>query len=155
MSGKTKIRGGGPPQSRGFLRDKPYVGKFITFRIGRQGFIMDAARIRGLLPIHELDRLRRPQGWIVAIASVSGQDFPVVDLAAKLGLGTGDRGCIPCIVAVQNVRGRLIGFIADRVTNVIALNNPDLSTGTVRVQGRARRVLDPDAVLDEDFELSL
>ena len=114
---------------------------------------MDAMRIRGLLPLHDMQLLDQPQQWIVGIAAIRGRDFPVVDLCEKLGVRHSSHGRTPCIVAVEVAGARLIGFIADRVSEVITLRNPDLSSGTLRIAGRTRRIFDPDKILSEEVAL--
>ena len=131
------------------------MGQYITFRVARQDFAMDATRIRGLLPLHDMLLLDEPQQWIVGIAAIRGRDFPVVDLRGKLGIRHGSHGRHPCVIAVEVAGPRLIGFIADRVSEVISLRNPDLSSGTLRIAGRTRRILDPDKILTEQVALSL
>ncbi len=129
--------------------------QFITFRVARHDFAMDATRVRGLLPLHDLVSLDRPQEWIVGIAAIRGRDFPVVDLRGKLGIPNGSHGRTPCVVVVEVAGSRLVGFIADRVSEVIQLRKPDLSHGRLRISGRTRRIFDPDKILSEDVAFSL
>ena len=135
--------------------DKRNVGQYITFRVARQDFAMDATKIRGLLPMHDMVAIDRPQRWITGIASIRGRDFLVVDLPGKLGIADGSHGRQPCIVVVEVAGPRLVGFIADRVSEVLTLRKPDLSIGTLRIAGRTRRILDPDRILTEEAALSL
>lgn len=116
---------------------------------------MDATRIRGLLPVEDMIALDQPQQWIIGIAAIRGHDFPVVDLRGKLGIPRGSGGRSPCVVAVEVTGPRLIGFIADRVSEVLTLRNVDRSSPTLRITGRTRRVLDPDQILTDDVALSL
>ena len=116
---------------------------------------MDATRVRGLLPLHDMAMLDEPQQWIIGIAAIRGHDFPVVDLGGKLGIRRGSQGRHPCVVAVEIAGPRLVGFIADRVSDVISIRNPDLSAATMRIAGRTRRVLNPDQILTEEVALSL
>jgi len=111
---------------------------------------MEAAHVRGLIPLHEMLRLDHPRGWIVGIAALRGRDFPVIDLPGKLGLAHGSHGRQPCVVVVEAPGPRLVGFIADRVSRVVPLRDPDLSRGTLRIAGRTRRLLDPGQILDEE-----
>ncbi len=114
---------------------------------------MDATVIRGLLPVHDIVMLDEPQQWIVGIAAIRGRDFPVVDLRGKLGIAHGSHGRQPCVVVVEIAGPRLVGFIADRVSEVMEIRKPDLSNGTLRIAGRTRRVLDPQKILTEEAVL--
>jgi purine-binding chemotaxis protein CheW len=130
--------------------DERNVAQFITFRVARQDFAIDATRIRGLLPLHEMTLLERPNEWVCGITSIRGHDFPVVDLRGKLGILPGSHGRLPCVMVVEAAGARLIGFIADRVSEVIDLRECDFQDGHVRVGGRTRRLLDPDQILSEE-----
>lgn len=110
---------------------------------------MDATRLRGLLPVQEMMPVEPKCGCICGVASIRGHDFPVVDLRGKLGIARGAPGRQPCVIAVEGRGARLIGFVADRLSEVIHLRDRDLGDGPVRVGGRARRVLDPEEILSE------
>jgi chemotaxis signal transduction protein len=129
------------------------AGKYLTFRVARQDFAMRADCVRGILPMHEMISLEAPHEWIRGFAAVGGRDFPVVDLSSKLDIAPGSHGREPFIVAVE-VGGRLAGFVADRVTEVVDLRVRDFRGGIARAQGRPRRVLDPDQIMSEkDWEM--
>jgi chemotaxis signal transduction protein len=125
------------------------AGKYLTFRIARQDFAMLADCVRGILPMHEMISLETPHEWICGFAAVGGHDFPVVDLRAKLGIAHGSHGREPFIIVVETA-GRLVGFVADRVTELVDLRTRDFRGGTARTQGRPRRILDPDRIMKEE-----
>ena len=128
------------------------MGKYLTFRVARQDFAMDAARVRGILPIQELVAPETLHSWLRGFAALGGRDFPVVDLRSKLGLAHASGGRQPCIVVVEVIAAngrRLAGFIADRVSDVVQLRERDVRNGMTRARGRPRRVLDPDQILTE------
>lgn len=122
------------------------AGKYLTFRVARQDLVMSADCVRGILPVHELVALETPHQWVCGFASVGGRDFPVIDLKAKLGIARGSLGREPFIVAFET-RGRLLGFIADRVSDLLDLRPRDFRNGALRTHGRPRRVLDPDRIM--------
>lgn len=121
-------------------------GKYLTFRVARQDFAMNADSVRGILPLHEMVALETPHPWICGFTAVGGRDLPVLDLRAKLGIAHGSHGREPFIVVVET-EGRLAGFIADRVSEVLDLRARDFRNGAVRGHGRPRRVLDPDQIM--------
>jgi len=127
------------------------AGKYLTFRVARQGFAMSADGVRGILPVTEMVALERPHLWICGFATVGGRDFPVLDLRAKLGISRGPRGREPFIIVVE-AGDRLAGFIADRVSEVLELRPRDFRKGAVRGYGRPRKVLDPEwMITPEDW----
>ncbi len=92
--------------------------------------------------------------WWIGEAKTGGQSFPVVDLAAKLGLPKAKPeapdGRDPYILAIDISGGDgspiLCGFVADRVTELIKVRARDFRQGRIRI-GRPRRVLYPEQVL--------
>jgi chemotaxis signal transduction protein len=123
---------------------------YLTFRVARQDFIMESARVRALIPRHRLTLLDAPHGWLTGFATVSGRDLPVVDLRTKLGLAPGSLGRQPIIVVADAGQGRLVGFVADCVSELVTLREREIKKGIVRINGRARRLLDPWTILTED-----
>src|ERR1700687_1823149 len=111
---------------------------------------MDATRVRGILPIHQLVSRETAPASLCGVAMMGGCDFPVVDLRSKLGLTTAPGGRTPCIVVVEVTAtggARLVGFVADRVSAVVQLRERDFRNGVARTKGRPRRLLDPDQIL--------
>ncbi len=146
-----------PVETR-FAPSENLAGEYILFRVGRTDFAMDAARVRGILPAQELKPFDGRHSWLCGFATMRGGEFPIVDLRRKLDLAPGSHGRFPCIVVVEVAASggiRLIGFVADRVSRVVALRGRDFRNGIVRLTGRPRRVLDPDQILSEPELLSL
>jgi purine-binding chemotaxis protein CheW len=123
-------------------------GRYLTFRIARQDFAISADPVRGILPLHEMDAMEVPHPWLCGYAAIAGHDFPVVDLRAKFELPHGSRGREPFIIVIE-ARGRLVGFIADRVSEVIDVRQMDFRNNVVRGHGRPRKVLEPERVLTD------
>jgi chemotaxis signal transduction protein len=119
---------------------------------------MPTCFVRGILPARQMERMGKLSPavvryfgpWTCGFASMRGTEFPVVDLRAKLGLSQGSHGRQACIVVVEikNDGGpRLVGFVADRVSDVVQVRERDFSHGKVRLAGRQRDLLDPDLIL--------
>lgn len=125
------------------------AGKYLTFRVARQDFAMNAAGVRGIIPVHEMVALHTAHEWIRGFAAIGGRDFPVIDLRAKLGIAHGSHGREPFIIVVET-GGRLAGFIADRVSEVLDVRARDFRNGMVRTHGRPRKVLEPDQIMKEE-----
>lgn len=133
-------------------------GVYLTFRLARQMFAIERRWVCAMLPVHQLQPLvsRDPDAptWWIGEARTGGQGFPVIDLAAKLGLpnasGEISDGRDPYILAIDTRGGDgsplLSGFIADRVTELIKVRTRDFRQGKIRI-GRPRRVLYPEQIL--------
>jgi purine-binding chemotaxis protein CheW len=128
-------------------------GQYLTFRVGRQDFAIDASRVRGLLPAHDITPVEIPDSYACGFASMLGHEFPVIDLRRKLSIGPGSRGRAPCIIVIEGLR--LVALIADRVSDVVTLRESDIRNDVVRVSGRSRRVLDANEIVTETEMLGL
>ncbi|MGA3188336.1 MAG: chemotaxis protein CheW [Bryobacteraceae bacterium] len=124
------------------------AGKYLTFRVARQDFAMNTEYVRGILPMHEMVALDVTHEWICGFASAGGRHFPVIDLRAKLEIPHGSHGREPFVIVVEE-EGRLVGFIADRVSEVLELRQRDFRNGALRGHGRPRRVLEPGQIMNE------
>lgn len=128
-------------------------GKYLTFRVARQDFAMRAECVHGILPMHEMVALEVSHEWICGFAAIGGRDFPVIDLRVKLEIPHGTHGREPFIIVVRQeceTGGRLVGFIADRVSELVDLRLRDFRGGMARTQGRPRRVLEPHQIVKEE-----
>jgi chemotaxis signal transduction protein len=127
---------------------------YLTFRVARQDFAIDAGRVRGILPSHDLVTVPRTRQAFAGIASLGGRPLAVFDLRVKLGLPQVSQGSQPRIVVIEVVLGEgrrhLAGFIADRVSDVVVYRDRDLTHGALRGNGRPRRLLDADKIASED-----
>jgi chemotaxis signal transduction protein len=145
--------------------------QYLTCRVARQDFAMLASRVRGILPIHDLLPIEAPEaadpepglsnsgprlsdfGMIRGVATLRGRDLPVVDLRHRLGIAQGPHGRQPHVIVVEvgsESGPRLLGFVADRISEVVTMRERDFRNGSVRLNGRARRVLNPDLILTEE-----
>jgi purine-binding chemotaxis protein CheW len=133
------------------------VGQYLTFRVARSDFAVEASRLRGILPAHTLEPVapsaalsRRFGEWTCGFTSIRGRDIPVVDLRGRLNLPHGTHGRNPCIIVIEidSADGpRLAGFVADRVASVIHVRGRDFFHGKLKFGGRSLNVLDPELLL--------
>jgi chemotaxis signal transduction protein len=125
---------------------------------------MQASCVRGILPARELVPVGMPNPilihtfsqWMSGFATLQGREFPVIDLRAKLHLRHSTQGRTPYIVAVeiQTSDGpRLVGFVADRVCDIVQARERDFHLGKLRQAGRPRQVIDPNTLLEAEFSL--
>jgi chemotaxis signal transduction protein len=127
--------------------------QFLTFRIARHDFAIDASRVRGILPLSDL----QPSASLPGLATCGliffrGAKIPITDLRGLLNLPHATRGRNACIIVVELSaaegpgfpESRFAGFLADRVSNIVRAPAIDLAYGKLHFGGRYRRVLDPD-----------
>jgi len=129
-----------------------HPGEYLTFRLAGQEFALDATRVKGIVPLHDMEATEpQPDGpqWLMGRAAVRGQPFEVLDLAGSLGLARKAQGRNPYIIVVDGSEaGGIRGFPVDRVCDVVLARARDYSHGKLRI-GRPRRVLDADHLFSE------
>jgi chemotaxis signal transduction protein len=128
---------------------KPY----LTFRVARQELAVEAARVRGILPLSELDPMPGARPGLVGVTSLKGQVVGVIDLRTKLQLPHASQGSQPKIVIVELTKAtgqHLVGFVADRISDVVVYRDRDLRNGSLRGKGRPRKLVDLDQLVSED-----
>jgi chemotaxis signal transduction protein len=134
-------------------------GEFVAFRVARQSFLMQASRVRHIVPAHGMARLEHSRSCVVGVTSIGGREIPVADLRRKLGISIGISRSVESYIVVVDIQvdgsAEPIGFLVDRMSGVLTLRERDFRNGSVRLQGRVRRVLDPDEVFSRgDWSLS-
>lgn len=131
-----------------------HSGEYLTFRLAGQEFAIDAARVKGIVPMHHMETVEPQEGdpqGLMGHAAVLGRPFPVLDLARWLGLRRRLQGRNPYIIVIDSTRvekSGILGFPVDRVCDVMTARERDYSHGKLRV-GRARRILDADRLFSE------
>ena len=106
--------------------------QLVTFTVGSEVFAVD------ILVVQEINRMMRitevPQSpsWVEGVVNLRGQIIPVVDLRRRLGLPRAEYGPASRIVVVE-ANTRTIGFIVDRVNEVVRISHScvDAAPGVV------------------------
>jgi len=124
--------------------------RYLTFRVARKDFAMEAACVRGILPLHELVPVHGARPDVAGFASLGGRMLAVLDLGVRLNLPYATRGSQPKIVVAEHPGGALAGFIADRVSDVVTYRSRDLRNGVLHGLGRPRRLIDLNALAAGD-----
>jgi chemotaxis signal transduction protein len=128
---------------------KPY----LTFRVAREDLAMEAACIRGILPLTDLEPAAAGRSGLLGITSLKGQVVGVIDLRSRLHLPHASQGSQPKIVVLEltaGTRQHLLGFVADRISDVVVYRDRDLRSGALRGKGRPRKLVDFDQLVSEN-----
>jgi len=113
---------------------------------------MEAGCIRGILPLTDLEPAAAGRSGFLGLTSLKGQIVGVIDLRTKLGLTHVGQGSAPKIVVLElttGARQHLVGFVADRISDVVVYRERDLRSGALRGKGRPRRLVDFDQLVSE------
>ncbi len=114
---------------------------------------MEAACIRGILPLTDLEPAAAGRSGLLGITILKGQVVGVIDLRRRLCLPHSSQGSQPKIVVLElkaGTRQHLLGFVADRISDVVVYRDRDLRSGALRGKGRPRRLVDFDQLVGEN-----
>lgn len=114
---------------------------------------MEAARIRGILPLTDLEPAADGRSGLLGLTSLKGQVVGVIDLRSRLQLRHASQGSQPKIVVLEltaGTRQHLLGFVADRISDLVVYRDRDLRGGTLCGKGRPRKLIDFDQLVGED-----
>jgi len=114
---------------------------------------MEAACIRGILPLTDLEPVALGGRGLLGLTSLKGQMVGVIDLRTRLGLAHAGQGSQPKIVVLEFTSGTrllLLGFVADRVSDVVVYRDRDLRNGALRGKGRPRKLVDFEQLVSKN-----
>ena len=114
---------------------------------------MEASCIRGILPLTDLEPAAAGRSGLLGITSLKGQVVSVIDLRSRLQLPHASQGSQPKIVVLEltaGTRQHLLGFVADRISDVVVYRDRDLRSGALRGKGRPRKLVDFDQLVTQD-----
>ncbi len=96
--------------------------QLVTFEVASEEFAVD------ILSVHEINRMmdltRVPQSppEVEGVINLRGRIIPVLDLRKRFGMPAGNRDEHNRIIVVE-VLGRVLGFIVDRVHEVLRIDS--------------------------------
>ncbi|MDA8345020.1 MAG: chemotaxis protein CheW [Thermaerobacter sp.] len=113
--------------------------QLVLFELQGELYAVEAARVQEIVARQPETRVPRTPGYVVGIVNLRGRVIPTVDLLRRFGLGD-STGTATQVVVVE-LRGSLVGFIVDLVTEVlnVPLNKMEPPPETV-VAGPVRSV---------------
>lgn len=94
--------------------------QLVTFEVASEEFAVDILVVHEINRMMELTRVPHSPPEVEGVINLRGRIIPVLDLRRRFGLPAGERGETNRIVVVE-VHGRVIGFIVDRVHEVLRI----------------------------------
>lgn len=138
------------------------TGEYTTFALGGEEYAVGIRNVQEIIGMRPITRLPRVPAFIRGVLNLRGAVIPIVDLALRLGCD-GGCGAKRAVILVVEARGRVMGLIVDRVTDVLALRQEDLQTpagrrgdqghfvtGVAEVGERLLAVLDVEELLSPE-----
>lgn len=92
--------------------------EFIAFRVGEQEFCVEITSTREIRGWSQATRLPHSPDYIVGVINLRGTILPIMDLSARLGMGSSKPSERHVIIVVQ-VRDKTIGLLVDSVSDIL------------------------------------
>lgn len=111
--------------------------QLVTFEVGSEQFAIDILAVQEINRMMQITRVPRSAECLEGVINLRGRIIPVVDLRKRFGLPPTEHSADSRIVVVE-VGGRVIGFIVDRVNEVLRVDGsivdppPSMTAGAER-----------------------
>lgn len=110
----------------------------ITFSVGGESYALDGRDVVEIVPLVPVKRLPLAPPWVRGLMHYRGHIVPVVDLC-ELGGGAPASELLSTRVVVVSFndlenRTRLVGLVAERLTDTVTLADDSVRTSGIRVQ---------------------
>jgi purine-binding chemotaxis protein CheW len=96
--------------------------QLVTFGIGEEEFGVDILVVQEINRMMELTRVPQSPPEVEGVINLRGKIIPVIDLRRRFGLSSSERS-EQCRIIVVEVGGRTLGFIVDRVHEVLRIDS--------------------------------
>jgi purine-binding chemotaxis protein CheW len=109
--------------------------QLVTFEVAEEEFAVDILAVREINRMLQITRVPQSPADVEGVINLRGRIIPVVDLRKRFSLESGERDDDARIVVVE-VSDRVVGFIVDRVHEVLRINSsivepaPAMTAGT-------------------------
>ena len=137
--------------------------KHLIFSLGNEEFGIQVLQVKEIIQMQEITAVPNTPHYVRGVINLRGQVIPVLDLSARFHLPKlpyTSRTCIVVVRLASAVGERLIGAIADGVSEVLSISedeiekSPDFGSGTpvpyilgmAKVRGTVKMLLDTDKV---------
>lgn len=136
------------------------ICELVSFRVGQQDYCVDIMAVREIRGWTPATILPHAPSYIMGVINLRGAVVPIVDLAARLGLGA----LVPStrhVIIIVVIKGQTVGLLVDSVSDILSIAHdsiqptPELATdsakafveGVISIDDRMLRLIDLQAVL--------
>ena len=140
--------------------------ELISFRIGEQEFCVDIMSVREIRGWTVATPLPRTPDYVRGVINLRGAVLPIIDLAARLGLGMTEPEARSVII-VCRINNQMVGLLVDAVSDILTVTDdliqptPDVGCDQVRtfvkgimaIDGRMISLISLDRILPPAFDL--
>lgn len=134
--------------------------KFLTFRIGEEGYGLDIRHITEIIGIQKITPVPDMPDYVVGVINLRGTVIPIMNVRRRFGLPLKEYDPRTCIIVV-NLEETSLGLIVDEVSEVLTITedcleppprvsrgpNSRFIQGLGKVGNEARMILDTRKIL--------
>ena len=102
------------------------IQRFLTFYVQDEQYGIDISRIKEIIAPINITHIPNTPNYLKGVINLRGSIIPVVDIRLKFGLEERDMDMNTAIV-IYEVTNASIGFIVDRIDDVISLDKSHIS----------------------------
>ena len=103
------------------------VKQYVTFLVGQETYGVSVIKVQSINEMIEITHVPKAQSFIKGVINLRGAVIPVIDMRKKFNLPAKEYDSFTVILIVE-VKGRLIGMIADAVSDVVSFPVSDIKT---------------------------
>lgn len=141
--------------------------ELLSFRVGEQEYSVDIMSVREIRGWSKATPLPHAPSFVRGVINLRGAVLPIVDLAARLGLPSGEESSRNVIIVVH-VQNQTLGLLVNAVSDILSIPlqdmqpPPELAADVSRTfihaltiyEGRMIRVLNLESVMPNNEGLA-
>lgn len=101
--------------------------QYVTFLVGDETYGVSVIKVQSINEMIEITHVPKALSFIKGVINLRGAVIPVIDMRKKFNLPPKEYDSFTVILIVE-VKGRLIGMIADAVSDVVSFPVSDIKT---------------------------
>jgi len=145
--------------------------QLVVFKLGKEEYGVDIAQVREIVRWQQITKVPQAPSFVEGIVNLRGQIIPIVDLAKRFSLMSGETSREESRrIVVVHIDGRAIGILVDGVSEILRIPTsqieppPPIVAGTMgadflrgvgKVDGRLIIILDLNRIFSQEEMSSL
>ncbi len=130
------------------------ASQYVVFTLSEQRYGIEIFKIKEVFSYRKITPLPHVKGFVKGIINLRGVILPVFDLREKFALPEEEYTPFHVIIVVE-IAGRVMGIIADEISDVLELSTDDFQTTGNLPPGISREFLKGVGKKEEDMVILL
>lgn len=104
------------------------LNQMVCFAVGKEEFAVDIMKVQEIIKMPNITRVPNAPEFLEGIINLRGVVIPVIDFKKRFGVpDVGENREAEKRIVVVDIRGKTIGLIVDKVTQVVKLDATQIS----------------------------